>query len=164
MTEKQIQVKLDKVKAKEEHAIGMERSEFYNAIYDGELPHNFMELFKKAIFCLAPMIDNILSGTLKEWFKIELKELNFGRVSKMTEVIAMAPRDKMFDNLDQSFEMLSPIEVISLNVREKKQVFEFEIQKKKDKLNEKLHKMKFSLQNTPGTVKSSKQENAMASV
>ena len=162
MTEKQIQNRLDKARTKGENEIGVVRSEFYNRPYGEPLPDNFMKLFEKSLFLMAPMIDNLSSDVLGEWFKMELKDLSFGRVGKMAEIIAMSPRYMMFENMEEAISSLMPVEKALFDVRERKAAFEFEIQKKKDKLNEKLQRMKFSLQNMTGTVKDSKSKMAVA--
>jgi hypothetical protein len=154
MTPEQINPIIEQERKNGETEINKLRASFYNAIYEeSDLPVYFMSLFSKSLFNLAPMSDNISSKGLVNWLKKDNKELNFGEVMKMTEIIASVPRNRIFKDMDEANEKLEVIEMIMFDLREKNNVFTHEIEKKSEDLKRVLHKRKFELQNQPGKVK-----------
>lgn len=124
-----------------EKRISKDRADFNNAVYKGKLPKDFIEKFKKAIFVVSPMSDNISTASLKEWVSSDIKNLNFGQVSKMCDIIAGVRRDKVFSSIEESIDFLSSLEKVHMNCRE---MYE--------KNEEKLKRKRSALLNETGTM------------
>lgn len=128
-----------------EKKLNKKRAEFFNAPYKGKLPENFMQNFKSAIFSVSPRSYNLGSSGLMGWVKMPLKDLNFGRVTKMAEIITMAPMKEIFSDFDSGIKQLEQIELILKDSTEKTNEF-----------NNKIQREKIALENMTGKVKPQK--------
>lgn len=152
MSPEQIKQIIEKERVEGEKEIQKEKATFYNTPFEGELPENFVENFKRAIFSLAPREDNIASVVLKAWAAKPVSELTFGEIGKMSDVITTVPRERLFKDFDDAQEKLRPIELLTKSIRERNDVFEFGIKKKEDELANRLHKKGHLLATAPGQI------------
>lgn len=107
-----------------DNAIKKEKALFYNDVYKGAVPDNYMELFKKAIFALPVSFAQITSTKLKEIANKDIKTLSFVEVAKIGEIILAVPLDKIYDNIETGLDESAKVETLMFNLEKARQEFE----------------------------------------
>lgn len=74
--------------------------EFYNKPFAGELPDNFIDLFKIAIFHVPPQRHQIHVVKIIQIFNKTEEELLFGEVGMILKTIMEAEPSKLYDRME----------------------------------------------------------------
>jgi hypothetical protein len=89
MTENDIQKELNK-----------DLLNFYNQPYEGELPKNVIELFRMAMFHVAPMKHQVHTIKIRDIFAKKVNELLFGEVGIVLKAIIETAPVKMYVSME----------------------------------------------------------------
>lgn len=73
---------------------------FYNKPYEGELPKNVIELFRMAMFHVAPMTHQVHTIKIRNIFAKKANELLFGEVGIVLKAIIETAPVKMYVSMD----------------------------------------------------------------
>ena len=120
---------------------------FYNKIYDGELPEDLIELFKKAFMALSPNTHQYHANKVKEMGAKSVRDLTNLELGMVINLIVSVPPERLYKTFDESVDNILRIEVI------RKQYNEIV-----DKMNQELGKKKERLMGLSGVVRSTKFE------
>lgn len=156
MEPRKIKEILDREEKKGREELAALQTAHYTSKLDSALPENFMQLFKKSVFKMSPKGHNVPMSILKDWVGKPEDELTIGQIGKMIDFITSVPMETLFETLESAVDYLRPVEILAEKLRASNQVFEDEMEKKENKLKEKLHNRQMSLVNAPGQVKPQK--------
>ena len=129
------------------NTMNLKYAEYFQKLYEGVLPKDIIETFKKAIFHLAPSVHKLHKGTLRDIFSKEPNKLTVREVGIITDVILNCPQYLIYDDLNLAMHKTGQIQDVGaeweVKLRKKEQEFNDEM-KTPQILNQngaKIHKM-----------------------
>lgn len=112
---------------------------FYAAVFDGELPSDLIERFKKALMALAPAATKYNTEVIKKIISKRVNELSVMDVGVVINAVFSVPFGKVYENIESALDKNIELELI----REK-------YNKAVDEIKIKLSKKKVTLMNIAG--------------
>lgn len=79
-------------------------ADFYNKRYDGMLPDNLIETFKKAVMHIDITKFQIIPKGVKNMIEMPIDELTFFNVGFMLNIVMAVPFATIYDTLDEALE------------------------------------------------------------
>lgn len=81
-----------------------EVNEFNAKVYDGNVPKNFMEIFKKAFMALPPSLHKYDMTFAKKLVSKRYNEISFLELGGMINMIYDTPFEKLYDSIEEGID------------------------------------------------------------
>lgn len=85
---------------------------FYAAVFDGELPSDLIERFKKALMALAPAATKYNSEVVKKIILKRVNELSVMDVGVIVNAVFAVPFEKVYNNIEEALDKNIELELI----------------------------------------------------
>ena len=96
--------------------IDLEFKKWNDAVYEGDkLPNDIMEIFKKAIFRLAPASHRIPADVIKKLAKTKVEDLTNMEVALVLNQISAVPLSGLYKDLFEALAKTAKIETIKMS-------------------------------------------------
>lgn len=107
---------------------------FYSSVFDGELPHDLLERFKKALMALAPASTKYNSEAVKKIINKRANELSFIDVGLIINGIFAVPFEKIYSDIDEAIDKNIELELIREKYNKSVEDIKEKLTKKKNTL------------------------------
>lgn len=92
--------------------INNDLNRFYSSVFDGELPDDLLDRFKKSLMALAPASTKYNSEAVKKIISKRVNELSFMDVGLIINAVFAVPFEKVYNSIEEAIDKNMELELI----------------------------------------------------